>query len=133
MAMKAHWATSSPWSAPSTLHRDRRKRPVTNDAKVSGGIHRPWKLPLAGDTAPRARVQGRSGAVAGGSGVREARRDVCADKGGGGQVRDGAQGGTGHGHPGPHHEGAGDAELHRGARARGRRAGSRVEGRALPP
>ena len=94
---------------------------------------RPWKLPPAGDTAPRARVQGRSGAVAGGSGVREARRDVCADKGGGGQVRDGAQGGTGRGHPGPHHEGAGDAELHRGARARGRRAGGRLEGRALPP
>jgi len=84
----------------------------------------------AGDTAPILIEQRRSGAVsfAGGCGVSEARRDVGADKGGGGQVREGAQGGARRGHPGPHHEGAGDAELHRGARARGRRAGGRVEG-----
>ncbi|KAL5681921.1 hypothetical protein ACJX0J_008306, partial [Zea mays] len=104
------------------------KRPETNDTK--GSRCRP---PTTGDTAPIARVQEERGAVAGGSGVREARRDVCADKGGGGQVRDGAQGGTGRGHPGPRHEGAGDADLHRGARARGRREGGCVEGRALPP
>ena len=69
----------------------------------------------------------RGGAGGGGE------RDVGEDKGGGGQVREGAEGGAGRGHPGPHHEGAGDAELHRGARARGRRAGGRVEGRAIPP
>ncbi|KAG2644282.1 hypothetical protein PVAP13_2KG411430 [Panicum virgatum] len=103
---------------------------------------RPWISPATGDDSE---AQGRTcrdpveslrlRRAARGGGEEEARAgcDVGADQGGGGPVREGAAGGAGRGHPGPRHEGARDAELHRGARARGRRAGGRVEGRALPP
>lgn len=59
--------------------------------------------------------------------------DVAPHKGGGGEVRTRATGGSGCGYTGSDYEGAGDAELHPGERTRSCRERGRLEGRALPP